>query len=101
MDFDRLEALLIGARAFVLNSPNNPTGWMATQEELTTILDLCRKHNVWLISDEVYSRLVYDGSVAAPSVLDIALPDDRVMVANSFSKTWIMTGWRLGWLVVP
>jgi aspartate aminotransferase len=101
MDFDRLEALLIGARAFVLNSPNNPTGWMATREELTTILDLCRKHNVWLISDEVYSRLVYDGSVAAPSVLDIALPDDRVMVANSFSKTWIMTGWRLGWLVVP
>jgi aspartate/methionine/tyrosine aminotransferase len=101
MDFDRLEALLTGARAFVLNSPNNPTGWTATRAELAIILDLCRKHNVWLISDEVYSRLVYDGSGAAPSVLDIAEPGDRVMVANSFSKTWIMTGWRLGWLVVP
>jgi aspartate aminotransferase len=49
----------------------------------------------------VYSRLVYDGSTAAPSILDLAEPDDRVMVANSFSKTWVMTGWRLGWLVVP
>jgi aspartate/methionine/tyrosine aminotransferase len=101
MDFDRLDTLLEGARAFILNSPNNPTGWTATHEELETILALCRKHGVWLISDEVYSRLVYDGSTAAPSVLDVAEPDDRVMVANSFSKTWVMTGWRLGWLVVP
>ncbi len=101
MDFDRLDALLEGARVFILNSPNNPTGWTATQDELATILALCRKHGVWLISDEVYSRLVYDGSAAAPSVLDVAEPDDRVMVANSFSKTWVMTGWRLGWLVVP
>jgi aspartate/methionine/tyrosine aminotransferase len=101
MDFDRLDTLLEGARAFILNSPNNPTGWTATLEELETILALCRKHGVWLISDEVYSRLVYDGSTAAPSVLDVAEPGDRVMVANSFSKTWVMTGWRLGWLVVP
>jgi aspartate/methionine/tyrosine aminotransferase len=101
MDFDRLDALLEGARAFVLNSPNNPTGWTATHEELATILALCRKHGTWLIADEVYSRLVYDGSVAAPSLLDVAEPDDRVIVANSFSKTWVMTGWRLGWLVLP
>jgi aspartate aminotransferase len=101
MDFDRLDALLAGARAFILNSPNNPTGWTATHDELATILALCRKHGTWLISDEVYSRLVYDGSAAAPSILDMAEPDDRVMVANSFSKTWVMTGWRLGWLVVP
>lgn len=101
MDFDRLEALLTGARVFVLNSPNNPTGWTATRAELEIILELCRKHNVWLLSDEVYSRLVYDGSGTAPSVLDIAGAEDRVMVANSFSKTWVMTGWRLGWLVVP
>src|SRR6202522_3466525 len=91
MDFDRLDTLLQGARAFILNSPNNPTGWTATQDELATILALCRKHGVWLISDEVYSRLVYDGSTAAPSVLDVAEPGDRVMVANSFSKTWVMT----------
>lgn len=101
MDFDRLETLLKGARVFVLNSPNNPTGWTATRAELEIILGLCRKHGVWLVSDEVYSRIVYDGGGVAPSVLDIAGPDDRVMVANSFSKTWIMTGWRLGWLVVP
>jgi aspartate/methionine/tyrosine aminotransferase len=101
MDLDRLDAMLAGARAFVLNSPNNPTGWTATHEELVAILALCRRHGVWLIADEVYSRLVYDGAAAAPSVLDVAEPGDRVMVANSFSKTWVMTGWRLGWLVVP
>jgi aspartate/methionine/tyrosine aminotransferase len=101
LDFDRLDALLDGARACILNSPNNPTGWTATHAELASILALCRKHGVWLISDEVYSRLVYDASAAAPSVLDVAEPGDRVMVANSFSKTWVMTGWRLGWLVVP
>lgn len=101
MDLDRLAALLPGARAFMLNSPNNPTGWTATRDELAAILDLCRRHRVWLISDEVYSRLVYDGSDAAPSLLDVAEPDDRVLVCNSFSKTWAMTGWRIGWMVVP
>ena len=101
LDLDRLDTLLAGARAFILNSPNNPTGWMANIEELRAILGLCRRHGVWLIADEVYSRLVYDGSVAAPSLLDIAAPDDRVIVCNSFSKTWAMTGWRLGWMVVP
>jgi aspartate/methionine/tyrosine aminotransferase len=101
MDFDQLDAMLQGARAFILNSPNNPTGWTATCDDLATILDIARRRNVWLISDEVYSRLVYDGSPAAPSLLDIAEPTDRVIVCNSFSKTWIMTGWRLGWMVVP
>jgi aspartate aminotransferase len=101
LDLERLGQKLPGARALVLNSPNNPTGWTATHAELTAILELCRRHGVWLISDEVYSRLVYDGSAAAPSLLDIAEPADRVMVVNSFSKTWAMTGWRLGWLVVP
>lgn len=101
MDFDRLDTMLRGARAFILNSPNNPTGWTATREELSSILDLARRHGTWLIADEVYSRLVYDDASAAPSVLDVAEPDDRVFVCNSFSKTWIMTGWRLGWLVVP
>jgi aspartate/methionine/tyrosine aminotransferase len=101
LDLDRLDTMLRGARAFILNSPNNPTGWTATQEELRAILLLARRHGVWLIADEVYSRLVYDGAAAAPSLLDVAEPDDRVMVCNSFSKTWVMTGWRLGWLVVP
>jgi aspartate/methionine/tyrosine aminotransferase len=101
IDLDRLDAMLEGARAFILNSPNNPTGWTATSEELATILEITRRRRVWLISDEVYSRLVYSGAPAAPSILDVAEPDDRVMVCNSFSKTWMMTGWRLGWLVVP
>ena len=101
LDLGKLDAALAGARCFILNSPNNPTGWTATHEELRDILALCRRHGCWLISDEVYSRLVYDGSDAAPSILDIAEPDDRVIVCNSFSKTWVMTGWRLGWLIAP
>ncbi|MGH7067783.1 MAG: pyridoxal phosphate-dependent aminotransferase [Acetobacteraceae bacterium] len=100
-DLDLLAKALPGKRALMLNSPNNPTGWTATRDELATILDLCRRHQTWLISDEVYSRLTYDGSPAAPSLLDIATPEDRLIVCNSFSKTWIMTGWRLGWMVVP
>jgi aspartate aminotransferase len=101
LDLDKLDRALVGARSFILNSPNNPTGWTATAKELRDILTLCRRHGCWLLSDEVYSRLVYDGSNAAPSILDIAEPDDRVIVCNSFSKTWVMTGWRLGWLIAP
>ena len=101
LDLDRLDRMLEGARAFILNSPNNPTGWTATRDELTQILEIARRRRVWLIADEVYSRLVYDGTAAAPSLLDIAAPEDRVIVCNSFSKAWVMTGWRLGWLVVP
>jgi aspartate aminotransferase len=101
LDLDRLDTMLQGARAFVLNSPGNPTGWTATEEELRAIQAIASRHGTWIISDEVYSRLVYDGRPAAPSMLDIAGPDDRLMVCNSFSKAWTMTGWRLGWLVVP
>lgn len=101
LDLGRLDSMLVNARVFVLNSPNNPTGWTASLSELQAILEICRRRGVWLIADEVYSRLVYDGSAAAPSLLDIANPDDRVIVVNSFSKTWVMTGWRLGWMVLP
>ena len=101
LDFDRLDAMLEDAQAFILNSPNNPTGWTATRDELTTILEIARRRRVWLIADEVYSRLVYDGAAAAPSLLDVTEPHDRVIVCNSFSKAWVMTGWRLGWLVAP
>lgn len=101
LDLERLAGLLGHARAFILNSPNNPTGWTARREELVQILALCRKSGTWLIADEVYGRLIYGGADAAPSLLDIAEPADRVIVCNSFSKTWIMTGWRLGWMVLP
>lgn len=101
LDLDRLDLMMDGARAFVLNSPGNPTGWTATEAELRQVLEITRRHGAWLIADEVYSRLVYDGSPAAPSLLDVADPADQVIVCNSFSKAWMMTGWRLGWLVVP
>lgn len=101
LDLAALEAKLSGARALVINSPNNPTGWTASADTLRAILAMTRRLGVWLISDEVYTRLIYSESTVAPSLLDIAEPDDRVLVCNSFSKTWIMTGWRLGWLVVP
>jgi aspartate aminotransferase len=101
LDLDRLDREMDGARAFIINSPNNPTGWTATLDELRAILEIARRRGAWLISDEVYTRLIYDGRSVAPSLLDIAEPDDRVLVCNSFSKTWIMTGWRLGWIVMP
>jgi aspartate aminotransferase len=100
LDLPRLAARMPGARALFLNSPSNPTGWTASRDELAQILDLCRQAGAWLIADEVYGRLVYEGPRAA-SALDVAGPDDRVMVVGSFSKTWAMTGWRVGWLVVP
>jgi aspartate aminotransferase len=100
LDLDRLAHRLVGARAFFINSPSNPTGWTATAEEMRAILALCRATGTWLIADEVYNRLVYEGGQAA-SILDIAAPDDHVLVIGSFSKTWAMTGFRIGWLVVP
>jgi aspartate/methionine/tyrosine aminotransferase len=100
LDLDRLAVRLVGARAFFINSPSNPTGWTARPEEMRSILALCRATGTWLIADEVYNRLVYDGDQAA-SILDIAAPGDRVLMVGSFSKAWAMTGFRIGWLVVP
>jgi aspartate/methionine/tyrosine aminotransferase len=100
LDLARLGERLAGARALFVNSPSNPTGWAASADEMREILRLCRAAGVWLISDEVYNRLVYAGEQAA-SVLDVAVPDDRVVVICSFSKAWAMTGFRIGWMVVP
>ena len=100
-----LEALFAalgnGAKALFINSPNNPTGWMAERGELEAIFAFCRQHGIWMVSDDVYARLVYDGRTLAPSVVELAEPDDRVIIINSFSKSWNMTGWRLGWLTAP
>jgi aspartate/methionine/tyrosine aminotransferase len=104
LDPDRLAgALGPETRALFLASPANPTGWTASRAELQAILELCRARGVWLIADEVYHRFVYgaDKAASAPSVLELAEPEDPVVVVNSFSKTWAMTGWRLGWLVHP
>jgi aspartate/methionine/tyrosine aminotransferase len=89
-----------GAKALLINSPNNPTGWVMSQDQMREILSACRITGTWLISDEVYSRLCFDRP-AAPSMLEVAEPEDRLIVVNSFSKAWAMTGWRLGWLTLP
>ena len=101
LDLEELAARLKGARALWVNSPSNPTGWTADAAELQAIVALCRATGTWLIADEVYNRLVYDGAVQAASVLDICSPADRVLVVGSFSKAWAMTGFRIGWLIVP
>jgi aspartate/methionine/tyrosine aminotransferase len=103
-----LDALTPGTKAVFLNSPNNPTGWVITREQQQAVLAHCRKHGIWILADDVYERLMYDISEAgptqkscAPSFLDIASFEDRVVSTNSFSKAWLMTGWRLGWIVAP
>jgi len=96
-----LKALKPGTRALYLNSPNNPTGWTVSREEQRAILDHCRRHGIWIFADDAYERLYYEGNGIAPSFLDLADARDRVISANTFSKTWLMPGWRLGWLVVP
>ena len=86
-------------KALFVNSPSNPTGWTADRETLTALLELARERGIWLIADEIYSLFHYGGG-RAPSFLDIALPEDRILFVNSFSKNWAMTGWRVGWLRV-
>ena len=97
-----LTALAPGTRMLVLNSPNNPTGWTIPRAQQEAILEHCRRHGIWVVADDVYERLVYsEGMESAPSFLTLAEEDDRLIVINSFSKTWCMTGWRLGWMVAP
>ena len=83
-----------------VNSPGNPTGWVMEAEEQDALLALCRPRGLYVVADEVYVRLAYDRP-RAPSFLDVAEDDDRLIVINSFSKSWSMTGWRLGWLTHP
>lgn len=103
LDVDQLLAALTPeTRLCIINSPNNPTGWTIAPDAVAIILAHCRKHGIWLLSDDVYERLVHDPAVrSAPSFLAQAMPDDRVLSVNSFSKAWSMTGWRVGWIVAP
>jgi aspartate/methionine/tyrosine aminotransferase len=102
LDTDRLLAALTpGTRVLMINSPNNPTGWTIDRQSQRAILDHCRTRGIWIVADDVYERLVYGGERCAPSFLDLAVPEDRVISTNSFSKSWLMTGWRLGWIVAP
>jgi aspartate/methionine/tyrosine aminotransferase len=102
LDLDLLiEKLKPGTKALYLNSPNNPTGWTVSEEQQRVILEHCRRHGIWIFADDAYERLYFGQGGVAPSFLDIAEEGDRVISANTFSKSWLMTGWRLGWLVVP
>jgi aspartate/methionine/tyrosine aminotransferase len=102
LDLGELIAAVTPRTAVLLvNAPNNPTGWTLTRAEQQQLLDHCRRTGTWIVADEVYERLWYGAGPCAPSFLDIAEPDDRLVVAQSFSKSFLMTGWRLGWLVLP
>ncbi len=103
IDWNAIEAA-IGPRTRLLiyTSPSNPLGWVATEEDQDRLLELCRRHGLWLMADEVYDRLWYEADAlgdAVPSILRKATRDDAVMVVHSFSKSYCMTGWRLGWLI--
>ncbi len=101
LDLDRLFAAC-GARTRIIYyaSPGNPTGFMLEPAGIQRLLAFARARGIAIMADEVYHRLVYDRPVA-PSILEIARPDDRVYSINTFSKSWAMTGWRMGWVVFP
>jgi aspartate/methionine/tyrosine aminotransferase len=101
LDLDRLiDALTPDTRVLILNSPNNPTGWTIDRSGQQILLAHCRKHGIWILADDAYERIYFAGE-AAPSFLDIADHSDRVVSTNTFSKSWLMTGWRLGWINGP
>ena len=103
IDFAALEAAVTPrTRMLLYTSPSNPLGWVATLDEQRRLLEFARKHNLWLVADEVYERLNYTGAkptTPTPTILKLATRDDAVIVVQSFSKMYCMTGWRLGWLV--
>ena len=99
IDYAALEAAVTGKTKLLLyTSPSNPLGWVASVADQQRLLDFCRQHGLWLMADEVYERLYFEGPVA-PSILRLCTRDDAVIVAQSFSKSYCMTGWRLGWVV--
>lgn len=103
VDFDALEAAVTPrTRMLLYTSPSNPLGWVASPEEQQGLLDFARRHGIWLVADEVYDRLYYAGAglgEPVPSILRRATRDDAVIVIHSFSKSYCMTGWRLGYLI--
>ena len=101
IDWDALGAAVTPrTRMLLFTSPSNPLGWVATEDDQRRLLDFCRTHGLWLIADEVYDRLWYEGEpgAAVPSILTKCTRDDAVVAVQSFSKSYCMTGWRLGWL---
>jgi aspartate/methionine/tyrosine aminotransferase len=103
IDFDALEAAITSSsRLLLYTSPSNPLGWVAAIDDQRRLLEFCRRHGLWLLADEVYDRLYYAGGRLGdpvPSILRLTTRDDAVIIVHSFSKTYCMTGWRVGWLV--
>lgn len=97
---DLFDAVRPNTRALFVNTPCNPTGWVMTAADQRRLLDYCRERSIVILADEVYHRNIFDGD-AAPSFLQVAGPGDPLIVINGFSKAFAMTGWRLGWMVVP
>ena len=102
IDFEALEdSVTPRTRVLLYASPSNPLGWVATNDDQERLLEFARRHRLWLVADEVYERLIYDDAPVVPSILKKARHQDAVLVIQSFSKAWCMTGWRLGWMVGP
>jgi aspartate/methionine/tyrosine aminotransferase len=106
LDLQRLlDAATPETRMVLVNAPNNPTGWTMPRADWVELLAHCRRYGIWLVSDDAYERIVFDPTLTenghAPSALDLVDEDDRYISANTFSKSWTMTGWRLGWIVAP
>ena len=101
LDLEKLfSACTPQTKVILLVTPSNPTGWVMSQAEMQTVMEFARSRGIWIVSDEIYARTTYD-TLRAPSFLDVAEPEDRLFIVNSFSKSWAMTGWRLGWLIGP
>jgi aspartate aminotransferase len=100
LDLDELRAH-VGPRTrlILLNSPSNPTGGVATRGELEQIAEIALRSDAWVLSDEIYSQLVYDGD--APSIATLPGMRERTIIVDGFSKTYAMTGWRLGYGIMP
>jgi aspartate/methionine/tyrosine aminotransferase len=97
LDLDRVRRSIDPqTRMLIVNSPSNPTGWMITVDEQKALVEMAERHDLMILSDEVYERLSFDLPLA-PSFARVAASKDRLVVVNSFSKTYNMTGWRLGW----
>ncbi|MBS9475533.1 pyridoxal phosphate-dependent aminotransferase [Ancylobacter radicis] len=99
LDLDRLEsAVTPRTRCIFINSPANPTGFVAPAETLRGVLDIARRHGLWIIADEIYGRFYFEEGGLAPSFHEVMDPEDRILFVQTFSKNWAMTGWRLGWI---
>jgi aspartate/methionine/tyrosine aminotransferase len=95
-----IAAITPETKSIFVNSPCNPTGWVMTRDDQVKLLAHCRAHDILLIADEVYHRHYFSAD-AAPSFVEIAEDEDPVVIVNGFSKAWAMTGWRVGWVVIP